>query len=345
MRAVTPLSPLSPGQRTPLPEPPDRRKPPYVHTRVTTKHQSKRRQRKRASQDRADRKETKRHLIRLAREVGDRKLADKLTRCHSRIAFLTCGQHLRNFIPNYTCEFRLCPNCGRRQAKKKLHKYEGKVYAFSKTQRVTPCHLVLTQERREGESLSSAVDRLMTAFNKLRRRSLWLEHFKGGLWSLEFTWDGKAYHVHLHLLVFRSKFIDTDLLRSEWAAVGGGQNLRLDRITDLRKGLREVLKYIAKPVDIATFTAQNLKDVKRMKGKRFFGTFGEFYSFSRDFEPEKYAHILTDLETGDSSELREGDPCPDCGEPMFQLQQNEDELIAFLRRFEGQGQGKHPPDS
>jgi len=246
-------------------------------------------------------------------------------------------------IPNYTCEFRLCPDCARRQANKKFNKYQGRVYAYARTHRVTPMHLVLTQEKRKGESLQGSVDRLMTAYRKLIRRSVWKEYFKGGLWSIEFTFDGTAYHTHLHLMVFRAKFIDVDLLRAEWSAAGGGQNLRLLKIDDVGRGLREVLKYIAKPIDIGNFTATNLKDVLKMKGKRFFGTFGEFRKFSSKFNERDYEEILSELETPeDVSDLREGDLCPDClaegvESPLFQLRHTAEGYIEYLRHMEGCG--------
>lgn len=334
MRPVTPLSPLSRRSLAPVQDRSNRRQHTYLDTRVTTKHQQTARRKKSRSADAKDRRETKRHLTGLARQLGERRLADRLQRCHSNVAFLTCGQHTHNYIPNYVCEFRLCPNCGRRQAKKKFNKYHERVLTFAKIRRVTPCHLVLTQERRKGESLQSAVARLIGAFKKFRRRAVMSEYFSGGLWSVEFTWDGEAYHAHLHCLVFRRKFVDVDLLRAEWTSCGGGQNLRLDRIDDLQKGLREVLKYIAKPVDVTTFGAQNLRDVLRMKGKRFFGTFGEFHTFSRKFDPVAYAHILDELEVDGHPDLQEGMPCPDCGETLFEIRQSEDEHIAFLRLLE-----------
>ncbi len=313
----------------------------YLDTRVINSQREKPRKKERGglrSVNQQSRLDTKAHVIRLAKELGNRKLADKLSDCHSKIAWLTCGKHVHKAIPNATCEFRLCPNCARRQANKKFNKYHLSTYAFAKANGYRPMHLVLTQKKVAKESLQDSVTRLMTAYRKLIRRSVFKEYFKGGLWSIEFTFDGNAYHTHLHMLVFRSKFIDVDLLRAEWGAVGGGKNLRLTQITDISKGLREVLKYIAKPIDISSFGSGNLKDVLGMKGKRFFGTFGEFRSFNAKFNEKDYSEILSAVELPlDVSDLEEGHPCPDCGDELFQIQQSERGYIKFLQLLESNG--------
>jgi len=283
---------------------------------------------------------TKNYIIGLAKELGEKELVGKVRACHKKVTFLTCGKHVHKWIPNATCEFRLCPFCARRQANKKFNKYRLSTYAFAKVNGYQPMHLVLTQKKVGKEGLQDSVTRLMTAYRKLIRRSVWKKHFKGGLWSIEFTFDGDAYHTHLHMLVFRSKFIGVDLLRAEWGSVGGGENLRLLQIKDISKGLREVLKYIAKPIDIGNFTSDNLRDVLDMKGKKFFGTFGEFRSFNAKFNEGDYSDLFSDLETPlDVSGLKEGDPCPDCGEMLFQPDEPMpySKFVEFLKNIEGSG--------
>jgi len=281
---------------------------------------------------------TKNYIIGLAKELGEKKLADKVKECHSGMAWLTCGKHVYKPIPNKTCQFRLCPYCARRQANKKFKKYYLSAYAFAKVNGYQSMHLVLTQKKVARECLQPAVNRLMAAYRKLIRRSVWKEYFKGGLWSIEFTFTETAYHVHLHMVVFRSKFIDVDLLRAEWQSVGGGENLRLTQITDISKGLREVLKYIGKPIDISNFTSDNLKDVLDMKGKKFFGTFGEFRTFNRKFNEGDYSELFADLEIPlDVSDLEEGHPCPDCGDELFQIRHSQRGYIKFLQLLESNG--------
>lgn len=312
----------------------------YLDTRVIN---SQRKGSPRPSERAQSRLQTKRRLIALAREIHELELADKLINCHSRVAVLTCGEHIAKVIPNHTCEFRLCPDCARRRSRRHFDNYLPKVEAFARAHRVTPVHLVLTQTHK-AETLKQSINRLLKAFRKLVRRSFWIEHFKGGTWSVEVT-KGKdgLYHTHLHLLAFRSKFFDIALLRSEWLAVTGDSvNLNLKPILEagwLAGGLREVLKYISKPLDIGRFTAENLRDFLRVKNMRFFGTFGEFRKFCKDFEP-------AEDDAGDLSELVdlvEGCACPRCENPLFEIRMSDDELPDFLQKVEASARSKSPP--
>jgi hypothetical protein len=311
----------------------------YVHTRVIN---SRRKPDKTQADEAQDRAKTKKHLVALADGLNESELAYKLKRCHSAVGFLTCGQHAYKYMPNFTCEFRLCPNCSRRRSKKINNKYISPVLVYSKIHRVAPVHIVLTQAQKKGETLNQSVKRLTAAFRKLirsdRKGSIWNEYFRGGLFAVEtkLTEDG-LYHTHLHILAFRKRFFDIELLRKEWEAVGGGKNLRLDPITDITKGLREVLKYVSKPLDINRFTAQHLRDFLNMKNARFFGTFGDFRKFSSDFEESEYPHILAELKDDpsaiDYAELVEGSLCPDCAQPLFELRMTENEHLRFLQSF------------
>ena len=108
---------------------------------------------------------------------------------------------------------------------------------------------------------------------------------------------------------------------------------------DVSGGLREVLKYVAKPLDFARFTAQNLKDFLGIKGMKFFTTFGEFRKFCAEFEP-------AEDEVGDLSELVdlvEGCACPHCENPLFEVRMSGAELPDFLQKVEASARSKSPP--
>jgi len=327
----------------------------YLDQRVTTEQTSAPKKKKKRkggvfSVDWTARVSTQRTIHKLAGEVASqttdqsvvryaKDVAKKIDQCYAFMLTITCGEHDLPPIPNYTCEFRLCPMCARRQANKKYNKYHLRAHGFAKANGLTPMHLVLTQERRSGESLEGSMVRVLKAFKKLRKRALWKKHFEGGMWSIEFTFNGDSYHTHLHILVFRRKFIDVDLLRKEWSSAGGGKNLRLDLIRGgIGKGMREVLKYIAKPIDIDNFTSDNLKEVLEMKGKKFFGTFGKFYGFKLTKDEEE--ELRSELEIEEQPRLEEGDLCPECLKegveaPVFQLRFTAEEYIAYLRHKEG----------
>ncbi len=301
----------------------------YLDTRVTKSQIKTKRTR---SQGARKRLETKKHLVALADALGEVELSGKLQRCHSVMSALTCGWHIARLIPNATCENRLCPDCARRRARKLINKHLPAMRAFLQTNRATPVHLVLTQSHR-AETRREAVKRLRDAFIKLQRREFWKEHFKGGgTWTIEFTKgrDG-LHHAHFHIIGFRSKFFGIDLLRAEWLAVTGDSHvLHLKRIEDLASGLLEVMKYVSKPLDVKRFTKADLADFMRLKNMRLFGTFGAYRKFSRNYKPSDNA----EMPLSEHSDLAEGDGCPQCSQPLFDLQMSAADLVRFYERIE-----------
>jgi diadenosine tetraphosphate (Ap4A) HIT family hydrolase len=304
----------------------------YLDNRVTKSQIENKRTR---SQRARERLRTKEHLARLAVGLYEVDLADKLQRCHSRLSVLTCGRHIAQIIPNFTCEFRLCPDCSRRRSRKIQNKYLPAMTAFMLHNRVTPVHLVLTQTHRP-ETRKQSAKRIKDAFIKLQRREFWKKHFKGGTWSLEFTKDKNGlHHTHLHIIGFRRRFFDIELLRGEWLAVTGDSHvLNLKPIQDIVTGLREVVKYVSKPLDIRRFGAEDLKEFLGLKNMRMFGTFGEFRDFCKGFVPsDNDGDEITDLESL-SRNLVEGCACPKCNQPLFDLRMSGKELTQFYERIE-----------
>jgi hypothetical protein len=277
----------------------------------------------------------------LAVGIGEVELADKINRCHSRISVLTCGRHIARVIPNFTCEFRLCPDCGRRRSRKIQNKYLPMMRGFMLHNKVTPVHLVLTQTHRE-ESRKQSIKRIKDSFTKLQRRVFWLDHFKGGTWSLEFTKDKNGFHhTHIHIIGFRRKFFDIELLRGEWLAVTGDSHvIHLKKVEDIATGLREVVKYVSKPLDIRRFGADDLKEILGLKNMRMFGTFGEFRDFCKGFEPsDNDAAPVGDLESL-ARDLVEGCACPQCDQPLFDLRMSGRELPQFYEQVESSPPGE-----
>ncbi len=310
----------------------------YVHTGVINSQQSKKKSR---SETFKARQKTKRHLALLADEIYEPDLSEKLLRCHSRLAFLTCGRHIHQVIPNYVCEFRLCPDCARRKSRKRVNDYLPVMTAFVRQNRVTPVHLVLTQTHKK-ETRKQSVKRLKSAFNNLIRRDFWKEHFKGGTWSLEFTKgrDG-LHHTHLHIIGFRNRFFDIDLLRAEWFSVTGDSfNLRLDPITELSKGLLEVFKYVSKPLDTDRFTAEDLKDFLKLRNTHLFGSFGEFRGFKSNYVASDDDKVsLPDYSR--YGNLVEGCVCPsdNCSRPLLEKRVSGKGFVNYLKRVEDSAPG------
>jgi len=306
----------------------------YVHTRVISEQRNRSPKRRITRSERATaRIETRKTLQNLATAIGEQELADKVCRCHANVTAITCGKHVTALIPDYTCGFRLCPDCGRRRAGKLLTKYLPAAAAFPAISNTQAVHLVLTQAHKP-ETLRDAVKRITGHFRTLRRRSFWRDHFAGGLFAVEFTIDAAGlYHAHLHILGFRRRFFDVQILKDLWLEITGDSSvLRLDPITgEMKDGLREVLKYAVKPASIADFTPDHLKDFMAMRNQRMFGTFGEFQKFAGTYEPDpervKELGLVSD-------QGRQGEPCMHCGQPLFDVRLKGSDLPEFLRRVD-----------
>jgi hypothetical protein len=209
------------------------------------------------------------------------------------------------------------------------------VSAFLKqNSRFKPCLLTLTQKKLFGESKKDARERILKSFKKVIRRKFFNEYFAGGIWACEVTESESGNHCHLHIFIFRRKFIDEKLLKSEWSKVSpGAKNLNIKLIDGLESGLREVIKYISKPIPADDLTLDSVKQVLQLKGLRMLDTFGEFRAFCRDYEiPE----IDTpEIEAG-KQEFVTGEccPCDGCGKPLFERILTEDDLIAHHRARE-----------
>jgi hypothetical protein len=313
----------------------------YLDNRATTaqRQQPTTRNRRPASQRLSERDKTKVLLVGLLSTV-DRDLGEKIRNCGSRFAVKTCGKHIISRQPLNRCDHRLCPYCASRKSRLKMKKYLPIVLAFIKHSPVpvTLCHLVLTLTYIDGETAKEAKKRLYNAFKKLIRRDFWNEHFAGGLYSIEqtiseanLTQKAGMWHCHLHALVFRKKFFDIAELRNEWLTATGDSNvLRLDKVTEVKSGMIEVLKYVTKPSDLKNYTPDHVSQLLKMKGEKMFGAFGEFAKFAKDYT----ASDNDNEELIERFDYAEGDCCPHCEEPLFTVVLSVAETIGFYKRLE-----------
>jgi plasmid rolling circle replication initiator protein Rep len=330
----------------------------YVHTIATSaqfsdnttgtrRHKAKQ---KTYSERLADRNRTKRALVRLLDESGDFEQADKVKSCGAKFSVVTCGEHILSRQAHFRCSFRFCPFCAGRRSQKFVDKYFPLTSLFirryseftGQTGRVTPCHLTLTQAHRIGETYKETRKRLLENFKKLNRNKFWNEHFAGALVAVESTLsnDG-SHHAHLHLIAFRRSFFDVTLLRDEYLKITGDSHvLRLDEITDLQAGLKEVIKYSVKPQDIEKFSVEDLKQLLETKGAKNLFAIGEFAKFcakykQTDDEKAEFAVEKTDLALrDDDGEFIDWKCCPHCGKSVYEVPLTVENLIMFARNIE-----------
>jgi hypothetical protein len=267
---------------------------------------------------------TKNRLSKLFRANGKTDVANKMRDCSNHFDILTSGQCIKRTVTTFYCSSRHCPFCAEIRARELQADYLPKLEAFAKENpSLDACHLVLTQKQYKGERLLSAIRRLLKNFEKMRRRAVWSEYFDaGGLYGVEFT-EGRrgGWHVHLHLEVFRSKFLNVKQFRAAWLDVTGDSvNFKIKRIDTLKGGLEEIIKYISKPKDAANYTASDVEQLSELKGVKLFGTFGKFRKFCASYqtpEPSEPLEIIALMFP--KNPLIEGDLCDCCGLTLFRL--------------------------
>ncbi len=310
----------------------------YVHSGTTSKHFLKRKKRKKISETLAIKRKSRLEIVKYLNQLGEVNYADSMEKCGSKWSVMSCGEHIASKIPFHRCNIRFCPSCSNRRSAKFVKKYIPYVSAFLKQNaRFKPCLLTLTQKKQSGESKRDARMRILKSFKKFIRRKFFSEYFAGGIWACEVTESDSGNHCHLHIFIFRRKFIDEKLLKSEWSKVSpGAKNLNIKLIEGfdgIESGLREVIKYISKPIPADDLTLDSVKQVLQLKGLRMLDTFGEFRAFCRDYEIPETENV--GIEAG-KHEFVTGEccPCEGCDKPLFERILTDVEMIAHHRRRE-----------
>ncbi len=303
----------------------------------------------------AAKRRTQKALVKLLHGIQENELADKFNRCSQNFSFKTCGEHILDPRADFHCEqYKFCPFCARRRANRLCNKYVPLATLFERRsmeyigKKVTPCHLVLTQKQRNGETAVQSRQRLYDSILKLVRRKFVKENFAGGIGSFEVTVSkrkNKNWHIHAHLTVFRVGYWGKETgklseLKRLWAECSpDAENLYLGVIDGIKRGLSETIKYGMKPADIENLNGEQMKQLLKLKGKKMTFTFGDFKKFCAVYRltPEEKTEFKRET---DDYVIRDADgefvgykPCP-CGKPLFETKLSTANLLEFVRNIE-----------
>jgi hypothetical protein len=303
----------------------------------------------------AAKRQTQRALVKLLHGIQENELADKFNRCSQNFSFKTCGEHILDPRADFRCEqYKLCPFCARRRANRLCNKYVPLATLFERRSmqyigvKVTPCHLVLTQKQRKGETAVESRQRLYDSIKNLVRRKFVKENFAGGIGSFEVTVSkrkGKSWHFHAHLTVFRLGYWGKetgklDELKRLWAQVSpNAENLYLGVIDDINRKLPETIKYGMKPADVENLNGEQMRQLLELKGKKMTFTFGDFKKFCAEYkltesEKAEFAKETEDFTIRDANgEFIGYKPCV-CGKPLFETKLSTANLLEFVRNTE-----------
>lgn len=224
--------------------------------------------------------ESKIHLetiITKLKEVGRADLWEPLRECgakHYVVECAGCGK-----ISHYSnhCDSRFCPMCQPRLAHARVESLEWWVRQIAQ-----PKHVVLTC-RNVDQIGPEYVGWFKDAFTRLRRSSF-AANWRGGIYSMEVTNEGRGWHLHMHVLV-DADWIDAKVLALKWGRLVG-QDFAIVRVQDARRSdyLAEVAKYCVKGIDLASWSPQDIASfLDSFADRRTFGVFGSCYGRRTEF--------------------------------------------------------------
>ncbi len=221
-------------------------------------------------------------------------------------ALMGCGRYFKQsnplpcgtvkLLPNF-CDSVFCPNCAARRSKPLQEKILKRVNQ-SKYR-----YFFLTLTVRNYKDLTrESLKRLNKQFAKLRGFDVWKKEIRGGVYSVETTYNAETqeWHPHFHVLLESRRRLPNSwlgLVKEEWRRITGSHVIRLERMygTDRRgrkyrrinrSGLKELVKYATKtasfgysPELVDTFLIA-FENVRRMQ------SFGSFLGVQKEAEQE-----------------------------------------------------------
>lgn len=126
---------------------------------------------------------------------------------------------------------------------------------------------------------------------------VWGDHVRAGAYSIEVTFNPESgYHVHAHILVEMTSYLDQAALSEELHDVSGDSYIvDIRQIKNGGQAHKEISKYPFKPADEKYLSDSQRSEVRNaLRGRRLFTFFGSMYG----------EHTLS----------REPGECPGCGE-------------------------------
>lgn len=187
---------------------------------------------------------------------------------YTSVFCVNCGHTVP--IPVY-CKNRFCSVCSRHR--NRLIRWKLEEFLRGSVLRKYDSFKFLTLTIRNNPDLQAMTTELMLSFRKLRNRSVWKKHVRGGACIIEVKTGEGGWHVHLHIVI-ESGFIPFATLLSEWKAVSSGQGVYIRKLHD-----SQVVSYLTKYLTKEQATEAEQKDMTAiLKGRRLLLVFGSWHA-------------------------------------------------------------------
>ena len=202
------------------------------------------------------------------------KLAIRLASCVTLPIVYGQDDPDRPFLVEARCKSRLCPRCSRFRANKLLADLRYYVTLID-----SPRFLTLTLKSSD-DPLRAQLLHLRKSFAKLRRSKIWRAHVKGGLYTVEVTYNRKSgqWHPHLHAII-DGKYFRQSAIVEAWKIASGGSFIVDIRACHSRDdAVNYLATYIGKSSDARNFPQRQVAEwALNVHGLRFVARFGTLH--------------------------------------------------------------------
>lgn len=175
------------------------------------------------------------------------------------------------FFSPSRCRDRLCPLCARIASRQTQARVQIAIEKWDQCR-----HLTLTLKSTDSP-LVEQLDRLIGCFRRVRQRRWWKSRVKGGIGTVEITFNKTTnqWHPHLHLLLDGSYMPHAEI-SDQWRDVTGDSPIvYITAVHGREEATRYIAKYVTKPADVVTLDQDRAVELaKALSGRRTLIAFG-----------------------------------------------------------------------
>lgn len=172
------------------------------------------------------------------------------------------------------CNHRACPLCGPLRA---AELQRGVLRATAKMDQMRFLTLTIVST---DDPLAKRIDHLRQSFSRLRRQKAWKNHVKGGVVTVEVTWNPRTqqWHPHLHMLIDGTYF-PSKAIKAAWQeATGDSDIVHISRPAGRFAAAAYVAKYASKGMDFPTAPDRRIAEWNHaIRSVRLAQTFGSLH--------------------------------------------------------------------
>ncbi|KKM08310.1 hypothetical protein LCGC14_1725160 [marine sediment metagenome] len=237
-----------------------------------------------------DESEIRIDALRNTRDEAAWKIAVKISKCCVDPIVVSENSGEKIFLAEQRCKSRICPRCAWMRSRSLANRISELVHDMD-----SPRFLTLTV-RSNDQSLRNQLMHLRRKFASMRRTELWGYHVRGGVYTIEITFNAKTkqWHPHLHAIIDGGYFPHAELLNLWESLVGDQCGVDIRLVVGVRKLANYLAAYVSKSCDLDHFEPEQLAEwAVETHGLRLAQTFGSLHANKVAEEEEETSYYRT----------------------------------------------------